>query len=171
MFNRKIEADHDAYGQNDSAVKRTNGRSSQAISALLKPGAYNGPVDASYSIINEWLVMRGDLESEADILVKGKIHGNVKCKLLIVDAGAKTEGRIDAEEVIVRGTVKGVISASKVRLEKTASIDCEIEHHVFAAEEGARIKGVLRVRETTEVTAAEDLPALGVGDTGSTLAH
>lgn len=160
MFNRKIEADHDAYGLIGSAAKACNG----SASALLKPGAYNGPVDASYSIINEWLVMRGDLESEADILVKGKVHGNVKCKLLIIDTGATIEGNIIAEEVIVRGNVKGVIGAKKVKLEKTAFVDCEVEHQLFAAEEGARIKGTLRFRE-------EPVRAITAVETTSTATH
>lgn len=160
MFNRKIEADHDAYGLIGAGANACNGKTS----ALLKPGAYNGPVDASYSIINEWLVMRGDLESEADVLVKGKVYGNVKCKLLIVDENALIEGGIDVEEIVVRGNIKGVITATKVRLEKTASVDCEIQHQLFAAEEGARIKGTLRFKE-------EIVRALAVVENTSAAAH
>ena len=103
--------------------------------------------ESNYSIINEWLTMRGDLESEGDILVKGKVHGNIKCKLLIVDTDALIEGGIIAEEVVVRGRTKGIIEANKVRLEKTAQVDSEISHMTFSAEEGARIKGSLKFRE------------------------
>lgn len=103
--------------------------------------------DANYSIINEWLTMRGDLESEGDILVKGKVHGNITCKLLIVDVDALIEGGIRAEEVVVRGRTKGTIEANKVRLEKTANVDSEISHQTFSAEEGARIKGALKYRD------------------------
>lgn len=103
--------------------------------------------DANYSIINEWLTMRGDLESEGDILVKGKVHGNITCKLLIVDVDALIEGGIRAEEVVVRGRTKGTIEANKVRLEKSANVDSEISHQTFSAEEGARIKGALKYRD------------------------
>jgi len=51
--------------------------------------------------------MKGDLESEGDILVKGKVLGNIKCKLLIVDVDALVEGGVEAEEVIIRGNSKG----------------------------------------------------------------
>jgi cytoskeletal protein CcmA (bactofilin family) len=91
--------------------------------------------------------MKGDLESEGDILVKGKVHGNIKCNLLIIDIDAFVEGGITADEVVIRGTTKGVINATKVRLEKTAHVDSEICHNVFSAEEGARIKGALRYKE------------------------
>ena len=116
---------------------------SSAQSAQAKVGGR----DANYSIINEWLTMRGDLESEGDILVKGKVHGNITCKLLIVDVDAIIEGGITAEEVVIRGRTKGIVEANKVRLEKTANVDSEISHMTFSAEEGARIKGSLKFRE------------------------
>jgi cytoskeletal protein CcmA (bactofilin family) len=103
--------------------------------------------ESNCSIINEWLIMRGDLESEGDILVKGKIHGNIQCKLLIIDAEAMIEGAIFADEVVIRGTTRGIIKANRVRLEKTASVDSEIYQATFSAEEGARIKGALRSLE------------------------
>lgn len=118
--------------------------------------------DSNYSIINEWLTMRGDLESEGDILVKGKVIGNIRCKLLIVDVDATIEGGIVADEVVVRGRTKGVIEANKVRLEKSAIVDSEISHMTFSAEEGARIKGALKFREepvSTQIKAVESKAA------------
>lgn len=100
-----------------------------------------------HSIVDEFLTMKGDLESEGDIHVKGKVFGNIRCKLLIVEVDALVEGGVQAEEVIVRGSAKGTIQADRVRLEKTANVDSEICHLAFSAEEGARIKGSLRSKE------------------------
>lgn len=138
MFNRKPESDYNAYAQADAP------RTTVSPGAILTPAVYGQGADANYSIINEWLVMKGDLESEADILVKGKIYGNVKCKMLVIDTGAYVEGGIEADDVVVRGATKGVMIAKKVRLEKTANVDSEIHHQSFSAEEGAKIKGALR---------------------------
>ena len=133
---------------------------SPVAAAYAAPSATVKPVgrDANYSIINEWLTMRGDLESEGDILVKGKVHGNIRCKLLIVDIDALIEGGITADEVVVRGRTKGLIEANKVRLEKSAIVDSEISHMTFSAEEGARIKGALKFRDepiSTQIKAVE----------------
>lgn len=106
--------------------------------------AYDAATEQNSSIINEWLTMRGDLESTGDILVRGKVHGSIICKLLIIDTQAAVEGGIDAEEVIIRGATRGTIKAKRVRIEKSANIDSEIVHESFAAEEGARIRGSLR---------------------------
>jgi cytoskeletal protein CcmA (bactofilin family) len=91
--------------------------------------------------------MRGDLESEGDILVRGKVIGNIRCKLLIIEVDALVEGGVEAEEVVVRGNTKGTLQADKVRLERTANVDSEIYHRTFSAEEGARIKGTLQCRD------------------------
>lgn len=119
-------------------------------SSALTPSAYANTAESNYSIINEFLVMKGDLESDADILIKGKVHGNIRCKMLIIDAGALVEGGVEAEEIVVRGAAKGVMRAKRVRFEKTADVDSEIYHQSFAAEEGAKIRGALHF--TTEIT-------------------
>lgn len=137
MFNpRKPESSSHTAANGDYA------KVSSSVAPVVR-SAY-GSADANYSIINEWLTMRGDLESEQDILVKGRVHGNIQCKLLIIDADAFVEGGITAEEVIVRGKTKGTIKAKRVRLEKTAHVDSEISHESFSAEEGARITGALK---------------------------
>jgi cytoskeletal protein CcmA (bactofilin family) len=57
------------------------------------------------------------------------------------------EGGINAEDVVIRGRTKGVIDANRVKLEKSANVDSEICHSTFSAEEGARIKGSLKLRD------------------------
>lgn len=136
---------------------QTNGALPSESDRSFQPQSYSGnnqaisvstrAKEANYSIINEWLKMRGDLESEGDVLVKGKVYGNIKCNLLIIDTDALVEGGISADEVVVRGKTKGVINANKVRLEKSADVDSEICHKTFSAEEGARIKGALKFQE------------------------
>jgi cytoskeletal protein CcmA (bactofilin family) len=134
----------------------TFGTPPAVTSSAVILGAQGG---TNHSIVDERLTMKGDLESDGDILVKGKVVGNIRCKLLIVDTDATIEGGIDAEEAVVRGSTRGKIKATRVRLEKTANVDSEIFHQSFSAEEGARIKGALRfmddVSAPTVAAAAE----------------
>ncbi len=108
---------------------------------------YDRSEDTGPSIVNKQLTIKGDLESEGDIHVKGKVIGNIKCKLLIVDVDACVEGGVIADEIVVRSKTKGTIHANRVKLEKTAMVESEIEYNVFSAEEGARIKGALRFKD------------------------
>lgn len=108
------------------------------------------------SIIEEGLIMKGDLEAVDDVLVKGKVFGTIKCKVLIIDAGALVEGGVEADEVIIRGNSKGTVKANVVRLEKSASVESDIFHHTFSVEEGARIKGALHFKEDPLSADAQD---------------
>jgi cytoskeletal protein CcmA (bactofilin family) len=144
MFNnRKTE------GAPISAVRTEVDRSTFVASPNPRDthsGSYK--VDPSaHSVVDKFLTMKGDLESEGDIHVKGKVFGNIRCRLLIIEVDALVEGGVEAEEVIVRGNTKGTIQADRVKLEKTANVDSEICHHTFSAEEGARIKGSLRSKD------------------------
>lgn len=134
MFNRKPD---DTEIVTPASQLRPNGST----------GVRSAYAETPKTIIDELLTMRGDLESEGDIQVKGKIVGNVKCKLLIVDQMATVEGGIVAEEVVIRGNTKGTIQVNKVRVEKSAIVDSEIFHQTFSAEEGAKIRGALRYKE------------------------
>jgi cytoskeletal protein CcmA (bactofilin family) len=119
----------------------------------------------TFSVINEWLKMKGDLEGDGDILVKGTVHGNIRCKMLIVDVGANVEGGIEADDVVIRGTARGVIRTKRIRLEKSALVDAEIYHESFSAEEGARVKGMMHTQvassspATTTVTTYTPKPS------------
>jgi cytoskeletal protein CcmA (bactofilin family) len=108
-------------------------------SSYTPPPASNsyGAKESNHSIVDIHLTMKGDLESEGDVLVKGKVIGNIRCKLLIIDIDALVDGGVEAEEVVIRGRSK---------LEKTAQVDSEIEHMSFSAEEGARVTGALKYR-------------------------
>ena len=143
MFNnKKTDADASLATLSDNTNNETVDRRISEISIdMTKPSSSAGP--NSNSIIDEWLTMRGDLESEGDILVKGRIYGNVTCKLLIIDEKASVEGGVVAEEAVVRGATTGTIRANRVRLEGTARVDSEIFHRSFSVEEGARIEGAL----------------------------
>ena len=143
MFNhKKSDADASLATLSDNTNSETVDRRISEISIdMTKPSPAAGP--NSNSIIDEWLTMRGDLESEGDILVKGRIYGNVTCKLLIIDEKASVEGGVVAEEAVVRGATTGTIRANRVRLEGTARVDSEIFHRSFSVEEGARIEGAL----------------------------
>ena len=131
-----------------SAADKTS--SSSYSTSYAPPPVSNsayGNAPTSHSIVDIHLTMKGDLESDGDVLVKGKVIGNIKCKLLIIDIDATVDGGVEAEEVVIRGKSKGTIQANRVKLEKTANVDSEIEHNVFSAEEGAKVKGALRYKE------------------------
>src|SRR5579862_7257544 len=69
---------------------------------------------AAPSIISGDLVVTGTLTSSGDIQIDGKVEGNVNSAGLVIGDKACIEGDVMAEDVTVRGCVKGSIRARKI---------------------------------------------------------
>jgi cytoskeletal protein CcmA (bactofilin family) len=102
---------------------------------------------ATRSVIDAWLRITGNLESEGEILVDGQIRGDIRCARLIAGENATIIGNIAADEVIVRGKINGLICAHDVILHADAHIEGEIFHAVLTIEQGAYFEGDARVRK------------------------
>jgi cytoskeletal protein CcmA (bactofilin family) len=136
LFNKKPgeETTHDY-----SATKRPSAMSvsTETITApARKPNG--GP---TRSVIDAWLKITGNLESEGEVQVDGKIDGDIRCAHLTVGKDATVAGNITADEVVVRGNVKGVIRANRVILQDSAHVESEVFHKKLSIEEGACFEG------------------------------
>ena len=96
---------------------------------------------ATQSVIDAWLTISGNLESEGDVRVEGQMHGDIRCAHLVVGRDATVSGDIVAEEAVVRGKVKGSIRANRVILQDTACVESDIYHKVLSVDEGASFDG------------------------------
>lgn len=97
---------------------------------------------ATQSVIDAWLNINGNLQSEGDVRVDGHICGDIRCAHLVVGREATVTGHIVAEEAVVRGRVKGSIRANRVVLQETACVESEIIHKVLSIDEGAAFDGL-----------------------------
>jgi cytoskeletal protein CcmA (bactofilin family) len=101
--------------------------------------------------------MTGNLESEGDIQVDGKVQGHIRCSQLIVGKDATIDGDIVAAEVVVRGKVKGVIRANRVKLQETACVESEIFFEKsLGIEDGASFEG--QIHRKPEAPLARAVP-------------
>jgi cytoskeletal protein CcmA (bactofilin family) len=94
------------------------------------------------SVIDAWLNINGNLQSEGDVRVDGHICGDIRCAHLVVGREATVVGHIVAEEAVVRGRVKGTIRANRVILQDTACVESDIFHKVLSVDEGAEFDGL-----------------------------
>ena len=110
------------------------------------------------SVIDAWLIMTGNLQSEGDIQVDGKVEGHIRCRQLIVGKDATINGDVSAEEVVVRGKVKGVIRANRVKLQETACVESDVFFlKSLAIEDGASFEGqIRRAKEPVQIASTLD---------------
>lgn len=96
------------------------------------------------SILSSDLVVTGDLNSDGEIQVDGKIIGDINTKSLLVGKTADVKGEIKADDVRVHGTVDGQIKAHTVTLAKTAHVVGDILHVNLSIETGAFLEGLCK---------------------------
>jgi cytoskeletal protein CcmA (bactofilin family) len=150
LFNKKPQDEFSAdFSKSYSSEPRPAAYSAHANDSISMPASRKSSSSnaATRSVIDSWLTIRGDLESEGEVQVDGKVNGDIRCAHLVVGKDAIIVGNIIAEEVIVRGKVKGTIRAINVTLQDTAVVESEIFHKSIAIEQGACFDGMSRRRD------------------------
>ena len=66
------------------------------------------------TILSTDIVFTGDLTFDMPFLIRGRFSGNIDAKgLLVIDEEAVVEANISAPRVVIRGSVKGDVTASE----------------------------------------------------------
>jgi cytoskeletal protein CcmA (bactofilin family) len=99
------------------------------------------------SIIGGGLTVSGNLVSEDDIQVDGRVEGDVRAASVVVGENAVIQGDIIAEEAVIRGRLEGSIRARKLQLCATARVNGNILHEAMSVETGAIFQGNCRHSE------------------------
>ncbi|MEM8799334.1 MAG: polymer-forming cytoskeletal protein [Pseudomonadota bacterium] len=99
------------------------------------------PVSSAPSIIGSDVRIVGNLETAGEIQLDGTIEGDVRSGALTMGENGSLSGSVNADSVIVRGTVDGAIRGRNVVLEKSAKIRGDVIHETLSIEAGAQIDG------------------------------
>ncbi|MFT6899321.1 MAG: cytoskeletal protein CcmA (bactofilin family) [Paraglaciecola sp.] len=105
------------------------------------------------SIIGGDVVIQGNITSKGLVQLDGKFEGEIRIHSLTVGEKGWVDGLIDAQEVVIKGKVTGVINAIKVTLDKTADVSGDITHHSISIASGAKVHGsITQINEEQKVT-------------------
>ncbi len=112
-------------------------------------------VSSPPSLLSTGLTVTGNLHSDGEIQIDGRVEGSIHSDVLIVGETAQVNGEITAESVRVHGHVTGQIRATSVSLAKTAHVLGDILHGNLAIEQGAFLEGHCR-RVESDKKSGED---------------
>ena len=127
----------------------------QSVAATAAKARTGGP---RLSFIGAEVVISGDLATDAQLQVDGRIDGNVRCAALFQGAEGIIAGNIVADEARLAGTVEGTVSAGILIVEAGAQILGDVAYDTISIEAGARIEG--RLGRRTALGLGEDQPSL-----------
>ncbi len=111
------------------------------FSKSSKPSTPTRERRAVPSILAADFQITGDIVSDGEVQVDGRVKGDIRCNILVVGASGIITGEITAQTVRVFGTVTGQIRATAVELAKTAHVVGDIAHETLSVEAGAFVEG------------------------------
>jgi len=86
----------------------------------------------------------GNITCDGPAQFYGHIEGEVRGSDLLIGEGAEVVGNVIAQEVTVRGRIKGTIRAVRVKLEASGAVEGDIFHRSLSIEDTALFEGSSR---------------------------
>jgi cytoskeletal protein CcmA (bactofilin family) len=90
------------------------------------------------------MIITGNIVCAGALQVHGRVTGEIHAAQLIVCEDARVEGKIVAQDTVIRGEFKGTIHGNTVKLQGTAVVDGEIFNRSLTIEQNAQFEGVAR---------------------------
>ena len=105
--------------------------------------------ESKISNVSENLHIIGTVFSSGKISFNGSIKGTLESKSLYVGENGFIDGKVEADEAVILGRIKGTLKGNKVRLAASSRIEGDTYHQVIAIEDGAIYEGSIKRIKTT----------------------
>lgn len=110
-------------------------------------------VERITSVLGAGVIWQGIITGSGGVRVEGTFEGQISLKGLLVvgETGKVTCENVRAVSMIVAGAVKGNITAQKVEIRSTGRVWGDIVTTAFATEEGAFLRGQIRMEDAVDL--------------------
>jgi cytoskeletal protein CcmA (bactofilin family) len=110
--------------------------------------------------LGQGTVINGDISTEGDVRIDGKVNGNVTSKSkAVVGATGVVQGDINCQNAYIDGRVNGTIEVTELLiLSKTAHVVGDIKIKKLVVEEGAKFTGKCTMGFSVSRTETEETP-------------
>jgi len=123
----------------------------------ISPETQPAPAERVTSVLGEGVTWKGDLSGSGGIRIEGALEGNITLRGLLVvgETGRVTCDHLKAKVVIIAGAGRGDITAEKVEIRSTGRVWGDVVTAGFATEEGAFLRGQIRMEEKIDPVMAD----------------
>ena len=100
----------------------------------------------SSSVISSDTTIKGKIDFKGELLIEGKVSGDILGDNLTLGPSAKVDGKIIVKAITVQGSFTGFIRSDTVKLDSGSTVKGDIEHSEISIETGANFNGkVIRI--------------------------
>lgn len=99
------------------------------------------------NIIGKGITIRGSLSGAGDLVIEGRVEGQIALKnLLTIEGSGTVEADIRADELTINGTAAGNIDAvTRVAINSSAKVNGDIKAPRIVIEDGAVFNGSIEM--------------------------
>jgi cytoskeletal protein CcmA (bactofilin family) len=110
-------------------------------------------VERITSVLGPGVIWRGAVSGSGGVRIEGAFEGQIALRGLLVvgETGRVTCENIRANTVIVAGAVRGNITTQKLEIRASGRVWGDVTTIAFVTEEGAFLRGQIRMEETVEL--------------------
>jgi cytoskeletal protein CcmA (bactofilin family) len=119
------------------------------------------------SLIAQGTRIEGNMKFTEGLRVDGEVYGDIQAapeeagSLLVISEASIVQGAIQADHVIINGTVRGPVHARELlELQPKARIEGDVSYVALEMHQGATISGQLRPLMANGAVGEEDKPLL-----------
>jgi cytoskeletal protein CcmA (bactofilin family) len=109
-----------------------------------------GQSGAAFSYIGSEVTVTGDIATESELHVDGKVIGDVRCGTLSQGRSGEVRGNIKAGEARLAGLVDGAVEAGILSLEASARVTGDVLYESLSVAAGAEVEGRFKRRRGGE---------------------
>jgi len=110
-------------------------------------------VERITSVLGPGVIWHGSINGAGGVRIEGAFEGEIALRGMIVvgETGRVTCPNVRASAVIVAGAVRGNITTEKLEIRATGRVWGDVVTTAFVTEEGAFLRGQIRMEETVEL--------------------
>ncbi|MDD2921228.1 MAG: polymer-forming cytoskeletal protein [Anaerolineales bacterium] len=110
-------------------------------------------VERITSVLGSGVIWHGSVNGSGGVRIEGAFEGEIALRgtLVIGETGRVTCQNVRANTVIVAGAVRGNITTQKLEIRATGRVWGDVVTTAFVTEEGAFLRGQIRMEETVEL--------------------
>lgn len=104
-------------------------------------------------MLSSGISWKGNLSGSGGVRIEGAFEGDIALRgmLVVGENGRVTCEQLRANVVIVAGAVRGDITAEKVEIRSTGRVWGDVVTAAFSTEEGAFLRGQIRMEEEVDI--------------------
>ena len=116
------------------------------------------PAERVTSVLGPGINWKGNLRGSGGVRIEGAFEGDITLRGMVVigETGRLVCQVLQANLVIVAGTVSGSITAEKLEIRGTGRVWGDVNVTSLSTEEGAFLRGQVRMEEKVEIIVEEE---------------